>query len=64
MQLEELQQLVLQQCNELPPSQLAAVFLRAAKLRPSLSPQQQASLLVPVWDQLRDQLMACKVGWG
>jgi hypothetical protein len=64
MQLEELQELVLQQHSELPPSQLVAVFLRAAKLRPGLSQQQQATVLVPVWDRLRDELNACKVGWG
>lgn len=61
MQLPELQQLVAQQVSRLTPSSLAAVVLRAAKLRPPPSPQQQDALLVPTWEALRSQLAACKV---
>jgi hypothetical protein len=61
MQLQQLQQLVAQQCSNLTPPQLAAVILRAAKLRPPPNRQQRDQLLGPAWAGLRNQLAACKV---
>lgn len=64
MQVQQLQVVVQQHRSRLNASQLVAVVLRVAKLRPVPSPEQRDDLLGHTWATLKGRLKRCKVGTG